>query len=144
MAFPRHQGGRRARVHLSWSRDRLPIPLKGTPDSWPDTKNPLFNEARERCDAAALGADEWHDPAPTASCRTSIAMGQTAENVVLSTGISREDQDRWGVRSQNRAEEAINSGFFAREISPVTLPDGSVVSTDDGPRAAPPMRRSAN
>ena len=54
-----------------------------------------------------------------------IAMGQTAENVALHTGISREDQDHWGVRSQNRAEEAINSGFFAREISPVTLPDGS-------------------
>ena len=62
-------------------------------------------------------------------------MGQTAENVALLTGISREDQDRWGVRSQNRAEEAITSGFFAREITPVTLPDGSTVSTDDGPRA---------
>ena len=109
---------------------------KGTPDSWPDTKNPLFNEARERCDAAALGADEWHDPRSDGLLPdVYIAMGQTAENVVLSTGISREDQDRWGVRSQNRAEEAINSGFFAREISPVTLPDGSVVSTDDGPRA---------
>lgn len=109
---------------------------KGTPDSWPDTKNPLFNGARERCDAAALGAEEWHDPrADDQLPDVYIAMGQTAENVVLSTGISREDQDRWGVRSQNRAEEAINSGFFAREISPVTLPDGSVVSTDDGPRA---------
>ncbi len=64
-----------------------------------------------------------------------IAMGQTAENVALFTGISREDQDHWGVRSQNRAEEAINSGFFEREIAPVTLPDGSTVSTDDGPRA---------
>jgi len=64
-----------------------------------------------------------------------IAMGQTAENVALLTGISREDQDHWGVRSQNRAEEAMNNGFFAREISPVTLPDGSKVSTDDGPRA---------
>lgn len=63
-----------------------------------------------------------------------IAMGQTAENVALLTGISREDQDRWGVRSQNRAEEAIKSGFFEREITPVTLPDGTTVSTDDGPR----------
>ncbi|MFD6884539.1 acetyl-CoA C-acyltransferase, partial [Rhodococcus sp. NPDC060084] len=51
------------------------------------------------------------------------------------TGISREDQDRWGVRSHNRAEEAIKSGFFAKEITPVTLADGTVVSTDDGPRA---------
>ena len=62
-------------------------------------------------------------------------MGQTAENVALYTGISREDQDHWGVRSQNRAEDAIKSGFFEREIVPVTLPDGTVVSTDDGPRA---------
>ena len=61
-------------------------------------------------------------------------MGQTAENVALMTGISREDQDHWGVRSQNRAEEAIKSGFFEREIHPVTLPDGTTVSVDDGPR----------
>ena len=62
-------------------------------------------------------------------------MGQTAENVALFTGISREDQDHWGVRSQNRAEDAIKSGFFEREIVPVTLPDGTTVTTDDGPRA---------
>ena len=62
-------------------------------------------------------------------------MGQTAENVALLTGISREDQDHWGVRSQNRAEDAIKSGFFEREIVPVTLPDGTTVTTDDGPRA---------
>ena len=71
-------------------------------------------------------------------------MGQTAENVALHTGISREDQDHWGVRSQNRAEEAINSGFFAREISPVTLPDGSQVTPTTGRGRAPPTRRSAS
>ena len=113
--------------------------VHGSADSWPDTKNPLFNEARERMDsaaAAAPGADEWHDPRADGNLPdVYIAMGQTAENVALLTGISREDQDRWGVRSQNRAEEAIKSGFFAREITPVTLPDGSTVSTDDGPRA---------
>jgi len=109
----------------------------GSADSWPQTRNPLFNDARERADAAtAEGASQWSDPrADGLLPDVYIAMGQTAENVALYTGISREDQDRWGVRSQNRAEEAINSGFFAREITPVTLPDGSVVSTDDGPRA---------
>ena len=109
----------------------------GNADSWPDTKNPLFNEARERADAAKeAGATAWTDPRESGELPdVYIAMGETAENVALYTGISREDQDRWGVRSQNRAEEAINSGFFAREISPVTLPDGTVVSTDDGPRA---------
>jgi acetyl-CoA C-acetyltransferase len=43
--------------------------------------------------------------------------------------------DEFGVRSQNLAEKAIADGFWAREITPVTLPDGTVVSTDDGPRA---------
>ncbi len=110
---------------------------QGSADSWPATRNPLFNDARERVDAAAAaGAGTWHDPREDGELPdVYIAMGQTAENVALYTGISREDQDRWGVRSQNRAEEAINSGFFAREIAPVTLPDGTVVSTDDGPRA---------
>ena len=61
-------------------------------------------------------------------------MGHSAENVALYGGISREDQDRWAVRSQNRAVDAIKSGFFDREIVPVTLPDGSIVTTDDAPR----------
>ncbi len=109
---------------------------KGSSDSWPDTKNPLFDEAQERTVAAAAGADEWHDPRSDGHLPdVYIAMGQTAENVALLTGVSREDQDHWGVRSQNRAEEAIKSGFFEREIVPVTLPDGSTVSKDDGPRA---------
>ncbi len=111
---------------------------KGNSDSWPDTKNPLFDEAQERSGAeasGAAGADEWHDPRADGKVPdVYIAMGQTAENVSILTGISREDQDHWGVRSQNRAEEAIKSGFFEREITPVTLPDGSTVSTDDGPR----------
>ena len=64
-----------------------------------------------------------------------LAMGQTAENVATSRGISRQRQDEWGVTSQNRAEKAIADGFFEREILPVTLADGTVVSRDDGPRA---------
>lgn len=109
---------------------------KGNADGWPDTKNPLYDAAQERTTAAAAGAGEWHDPRADGNVPDIyIAMGQTAENVALLTGISREDQDHWGVRSQNRAEEAIKSGFFEREIAPVTLPDGSTVSTDDGPRA---------
>lgn len=62
-------------------------------------------------------------------------MGQTAENVAQITGITREEQDEFGVRSQNLAEKAIADGFWAKEITPVTLPDGTVVSADDGPRA---------
>jgi acetyl-CoA C-acetyltransferase len=64
-----------------------------------------------------------------------IAMGQTAENVARREGISREEQDRFALRSQQRAVAAQDSGFFAREIIPVELPDGVAEMTkDDGPR----------
>lgn len=108
----------------------------GAADGAPNSKNPLFDEAQARTVKQAEGATEWHDPREDGVLPdVYIAMGQTAENVALHTGISREDQDHWGVRSQNKAEEAINAGFFEREIVPVTLPDGTVVSKDDGPRA---------
>ena len=67
--------------------------------------------------------------------------GQTAENVQQHTGISRERQDEFGVRSQNLAEDALNRGFFEREITPYTLPDGTVVSQDDGIRAGTTLEK---
>ncbi|MGW4097244.1 MULTISPECIES: acetyl-CoA C-acetyltransferase [unclassified Mycobacterium] len=108
----------------------------GAADGAPNSKNALFADAQERTAKQAEGADSWTDPRENDLLPdVYIAMGQTGENVALHTGISREDQDHWGVRSQNKAEEAIKNGFFEREIVPVTLPDGTVVSTDDGPRA---------
>jgi acetyl-CoA C-acetyltransferase len=62
-------------------------------------------------------------------------MGQTAENVVQQTGISRQRQDEWGVQSQNRAEAAQARGLFEQEITPYTLADGTIISQDDGIRA---------
>ncbi len=108
----------------------------GAADGAPNSKNALFEEAQARTAKQAEGATEWHDPREDGNIPdVYIAMGQTAENVAIHTGISREDQDHWGVRSQNRAEDAIKSGFFEREITPVELPDGTTVTTDDGPRA---------
>jgi acetyl-CoA C-acetyltransferase len=72
-----------------------------------------------------------------------ITMGQTAENLALLEGISREEMDQFGVRSQNLAEKAIANGFWAREITPVTLPDGTVVNKDDGPRPGVTMEAMA-
>jgi acetyl-CoA C-acetyltransferase len=110
---------------------------KGNSDSLPDTHNPLFAEAGLRTkQVAETGADSWTDPREAGLVPDAyISMGQTAENVALAKGVTREEMDRFGVRSQNLAEKAIADGFFAREITPVTLPDGTVVSTDDGPRA---------
>jgi acetyl-CoA C-acetyltransferase len=65
-----------------------------------------------------------------------IAMGLTAENVAERYGVSREDQDHYAQRSQERAVAAQEAGVFDREIVPVTLADGTVVSKDDGPRAS--------
>jgi len=110
---------------------------KGSSDSWPDTHNPAFAEAEARTvDAATNGATSWHDPRQDGSVPdVYIAMGQTAENLAQLKGITRADQDEFGVRSQNLAEKAIANGFWAKDITPVTLGDGTVVSTDDGPRA---------
>jgi acetyl-CoA C-acetyltransferase len=63
-------------------------------------------------------------------------MLRTAENVAERYGVSREDQDRYAQRSQERAVAAQEAGVFDREIVPVTLADGTVVSKDDGPRAS--------
>ena len=110
--------------------------VKGNSDSLPDTQNPLYDDAQARTKELAAGGRQWTDPRESSNVPDAyIAMGQTAENVAQITGITREEQDRWAVRSQNRAEAAIAAGFFDREITPVTLPDGTVVSTDDGPRA---------
>lgn len=109
---------------------------KGNADGLPDTKNPRFADAQAQTAEFAAGGQTWADPRDAGSMPdVYIAMGQTAENVAQYKRISREDQDRWGVRSQNRTEAAIESGFWATDITPVKRPDGSTVSADDGPRA---------
>jgi acetyl-CoA C-acetyltransferase len=110
---------------------------KGNSDSLPDTHNPRFADAEGRtATTAENGADGWTDPRENGDVPDIyIAMGQTAENLALLKDVSREEMDEFGVRSQNLAEKAIAEGFWEREITPVTLPDGTVVSQDDGPRA---------
>ena len=108
----------------------------GTSDSWPDTHNPAFADAETRSLEAAQGGMSWHDPrADGLVPDIYLAMGQTAENLAEARGLTRRELDEFGVRSQNLAEKAIADGFWAREITPVTTPDGAVVSADDGPRA---------
>ena len=102
-----------------------------------DAFNPVFDEALARtAQRGEGGAEAWHDPRQDGYLPDAyIQMGQTAENVQQLIGMSRQEQDEFGVRSQNLAEKAIANGFWAKDITPVTLPDGTVVSTDDGPRA---------
>ena len=110
--------------------------VKGSSDSLPDTRNPLFEEAAARSQELAQGGADWQDPRTRGDLPDAyVAMGQTAENVARMRGVSRRECDEFGVRSQNLAEQAVERGFWAREITPVTTPDGTEVSRDDGPRA---------
>ncbi|NMN98357.1 acetyl-CoA C-acetyltransferase [Antrihabitans stalactiti] len=102
----------------------------------PAGQNPVFADSQALTDKrAGGGAQTWVDPRSTGELPDLyIAMGQTAENVAQVLGMSRQEQDEFAVRSQNLACQRVEEGFWAREIVPVTLPDGSVVSADDGPR----------
>jgi len=103
----------------------------GASDSAP---NAIFKEAGSRTRSRAEGGAAVWTP-PTGLPDAYIAMGQTAENVVQQEGVTREEMDHFGVRSHNLAVAHQENGFFEREITPLVLPDGTVVSKDDGPRA---------
>ncbi|MFI0410206.1 acetyl-CoA C-acetyltransferase [Actinomadura sp. 3N508] len=109
---------------------------KGSSDGLPDTQNPQFADAQARTAKAGQGGSPvWHDPREDGGLPDIyIAMGQTAENVAGMRGVSRQAQDEFGVRSQNLAEKALANGFWEKDITPVTLPDGTVLAKDDGPR----------
>jgi acetyl-CoA C-acetyltransferase len=123
-------------VFISAGVEMVSRSVKGTSDGLPDTHNPLFAGAEARTAARAeQGGADWHDPRTDGLLPDAyIAMGQTAENLARLKGITRQEMDEFGVRSQNLAEEAIKNGFWEREITPVTTPDGTVVARDDGPR----------
>ncbi|MEV8631357.1 acetyl-CoA C-acetyltransferase [Streptosporangium sp. NPDC051023] len=108
----------------------------GMADDLPGTHNPRMADAGDHTQERIGTAAPWSDPRESGALPDLyIAMGQTAENVAQHAGVSRREQDEFAVRSQNLAEKAITNGFFQREISPVALPDGTVVDADDGPRS---------
>jgi acetyl-CoA C-acetyltransferase len=106
---------------------------KGKADGMEGTLNPKFGEAMARTAARAKGdGGPWSpiDGLPDVYTQ----MGYTAENVAQFAGVTRAEQDEIAALSQQRAVAAQQSGFFADEITPVTLANGTVVSTDDCPR----------
>ncbi|MGD9484023.1 acetyl-CoA C-acetyltransferase [Streptomyces sp. TRM70308] len=124
-------------VFISAGVEMVSRSVKGTSDGLPDTHNPLFADAEARTAARAeQGGEGWSDPRENGELPdVYIAMGQTAENLARQKGVTRREMDEFGVRSQNLAEQAIENGFWEREITPVTTPDGTVVGKDDGPRS---------
>jgi len=95
----------------------------------------------------------WRYPNPKLEALFPLeAMGETAENIyersragaIAGGEITREEQDRFALQSQQRAIDAINAGRFQREIVPVVVPQGKgaplLFDTDEYPRA----RKSAD
>ncbi|MCU4184251.1 acetyl-CoA C-acetyltransferase [Acidiferrimicrobium sp. IK] len=116
---------------------------QGMSDGMPNTENPRFAEAVERSATRSLGgAAPWSESPGLPDIY--IAMGQTAENVRELEKVSREEMDRFAALSQQRAVESQENGFFEREISPLTLADGTTVSRDDGPRPGTTVEGLAN
>jgi acetyl-CoA C-acetyltransferase len=105
----------------------------GRSDGAPGSHNPRFADAEGRTNDRLLGEGGiWSPNAGLPDVY--VAMGQTAENVAELEGVSRLDQDEFAALSQQRAGAAQENGFFAREITPITLPNGTVLDKDDCPR----------
>jgi acetyl-CoA C-acetyltransferase len=105
----------------------------GMSDGGPGTHNAKFADAEARTEARTQGGvDSWSPISGLPDIY--IAMGQTAENVAEYAKVTREEMDEFACLSQNRAVESQENGFFEREITPVTTPDGTVIAKDDGPR----------
>ena len=112
----------------------------GASDTGPH--NPEFEPAKARTkERSAGGAPEWTPPSGMPDIY--IAMGQTAENVVQAEKVGREEMDEFAKLSQDRSVTSQENGFFEREITPVTTPDGTVVAKDDGPRAGTTLEKLA-
>ena len=125
-------------VFVSAGVETVSRSTRGTSDHIPgeDLRNPRLADAMARSDKLAAGGERWADPRAVGSLPdVYVAMGQTAENVAELCGITRDEQDEFAARSQQRAQDALASGFWEREITPVLRPDGTVVARDDGPRA---------
>lgn len=123
-------------VFISAGVESVSSYVRGSADGLPNTQNPVFADAQACTRSFAEGGRTWTDPRNDGHLPDLyITMGHTAENVAQLRGITREEQDEFGVRSQNLAEKAIADGFWERDITPVTLPDGTVLRADDGPRA---------
>src|SRR5882762_3277756 len=111
----------------------------GAADTGPH--NAKFSDAEKRTQERTNGASSWEPPSGLPDIY--IAMGQTAENVRLAENVGRREMDEFAALSQQRAVESQKNGFFEREITPVTLPDGTVVSKDDGPREGTTVEKLA-
>lgn len=108
--------------------------------------NPRFADAQEMTRKRAEGgATVWEDPRSSGELPdVYIAMGQTAENVAQLHNVSRQEQDEFAARSQQLYQQAAQAGFWKREITPITLPNGDVLDHDESPRGGTTLDKLAS
>jgi acetyl-CoA C-acetyltransferase len=106
--------------------------------------NTAFAAAEERTAKRAPAESEPWTPLAGNLPDIYIAMGQTAENVAEYEKVTRQEMDEFALLSQTRAAASQENGFFEREIIPVTLADGTVVSKDDCPRPSTTLEGLSN
>lgn len=82
----------------------------------------------------------WRFTNPKFPAKSTISMGETAEEVATLDGITREDSDAFALRSHTRALAAIDARRFEREIVAVPVKDGTV-TVDEGPRRATTLEK---
>lgn len=120
----------RQAAHALWSGEADAYLVSGV-----ESASQVGRTTREEDKHPALG--------PPGPMDVYVPMGITAENVAERYAVSRQDMDAFALRSHRLAVAAQRSGATAREILPVVLPNGSTVSTDDGPRADTSLERLA-
>jgi acetyl-CoA C-acetyltransferase len=101
----------------------------------------FVSQYNERQEAAGLADQNEGLQGNDGQPNVYIQMGDTAVNVAKRYGVSREQMDEYAQRSQELAVESQENGFFEREIVPVTLPDGTQLAKDDGPRASSSLEK---
>ena len=109
--------------------------VKGNSDRIPNTRNPRFDQPMERSHRRAEAGAAWTNARDVGELPDYyVGMGNTAENVARLRGVSRAAQDEFAALSQQRYERARAAGFWAREITPVTVADGTTLTDDESPR----------
>lgn len=116
-------------IYLSAGLESVSRVRQPGPDPLPDERHPMFATSKQV-------SGVWQDPRERGDVPDAfISMGETAENIASVYGISRLEMDEYALRSQLLTAERAEQGFWDREITPITLPGGEIVSTDDSPRA---------
>ena len=122
---PRHQGRRGRRVHRRRRRDRQPLRRRGQ-------RHGAERRLRRRRRAHGRAGARWRRPTGRRRPACPTSTSPWARRPRTSSSSSTSPARRWTSSpscSQDRAVANIENGFFADEITPVTLPDGTVVST---------------